>query len=78
MNDLDARIIRAEHLLFRVAAALRRVPFEEGTKDLHLRALKLKAALRELRAGTNDAADSEWVFAQIDDLLARAGQHERS
>ena len=38
MNDVEAKMICAEQLLFRIAAALRRVPFEEHTKALHLQA----------------------------------------
>jgi hypothetical protein len=78
MNDLDAKIICAEQLLFRIAAALRRVPFDERTKALHLRALKLKATIRELRDGTASAATCEQVLDQLNGLLVLVGKREWS
>jgi len=78
MNDLEAKIICAEQLLFRIAAALRRVPFEEGTKALHLRALQLKTELRELRNRPEDAAACDAVLEKLNALHAQVGKREWS
>jgi hypothetical protein len=78
MNDVEAKILCAEQLLVRVAAALRRVPFEEKTKSLHLRALQLKTTLRELRDGPKDLARSEAVLEELGSLLTQVSQREWS
>lgn len=78
MNDVEAKMICAEQLLFRIAAALRRVPFEEHTKALHLQALQLKTELRELRARSQDAAACEAILEKLDALHARVARREWS
>jgi hypothetical protein len=78
MNELDAKIICAEQMLFDIAAALRRVPFEVGTKALHLRALKLKATIRELRDGTKSAAECQQILDELEGLLVLVSKREWS
>ena len=78
MNDLEAKIICAEQLLFRIAAALRRVPFEENTKALHLQALQLKTELREVRNRPEDATACEAVLRKLEELHARVARREWS
>lgn len=78
MNDVEAKIICAEQLLFRIAAALRRVPFEEHTKALHLQALQLKTELRELRGRAQDAIACEAILEKLEALHARVARREWS
>ena len=50
MSEVDLH--HAEQLLFDIAGRLRRVPYNEHTKDLHLRALSLKRDCERCRRGS--------------------------
>ena len=78
MNEVDAKIICAEQLLVTIAAALRRVPFDDHTKAFHLRALHLKTALRSLRDGPKAAARCDSVLEELGALLAQVSRREWS
>jgi hypothetical protein len=56
---------RAEALLFELATILRRVPVEECTRSLHLRALALKGALGRWTVHQPDASARDAFFDEL-------------
>ncbi len=62
---------RAETLLFELASALRFVPVEETTRDLHIRALELKRTVRDWMREPPAASAREATCDEILELQAR-------
>lgn len=69
LPDEPADRLDAEALLFELAAELQVLPFEDGTRTLHLRALELKRVLSAWRDEPPNVADQQGMRNEILRLL---------
>jgi hypothetical protein len=73
-NPIDWDRRRAEELLFVIAAELRRIPMNERTKELHLRALRAK---RDVTQWSRDPPAEPARLRSIEELVRIHAEAER-
>jgi hypothetical protein len=77
LGPVDPDLHRAEALLHDLALELRRVPLEERTRRLHLRALALKTEVGTWRTTPIDEAARRAVLEELLALNNDARRHRR-